>query len=316
MGKLPFETIKREILIKKASAANFGIAPESRSTDILLDYGVINIDKPKGPTSHQVSDYVQRALNIKKSGHSGSLDPGVTGVLPVAIGRATRIVEALLKSGKEYIGIMHLHKDVSEQELADAVKKFIGKIRQMPPLKSAVKRQERTREVYFFEIIERDRKDVLFTTGVEAGTYIRKLIHDMGKKLGGAHMAELRRTKAGAFTEKSIVTLQDLADAFYYYKNGSDKFLRHCIQPIETAVVHLPKIWVLDSTIHTLVHGVDLKTPGLSKLESNINIKDTVAVMTLKNELIAVGIAKMTSQEMMTKDKGICVEINKVFMKA
>jgi H/ACA ribonucleoprotein complex subunit 4 len=312
--KLPFESIKREVLIKKQAETSLGQDPDKRPVSELIEFGVINLDKPKGPTSHQVSDYIQKILEIKKSGHSGTLEPAVTGVLPVALGRATRIVQTLLKAGKEYTGIMHLHKDVSEEDLRKVVDEFIGKIKQLPPIKSAVKRQVREREVYYFDILEIDGKDVLFRTGVEAGTYIRKLIHDIGQKLGGAHMAELRRTKAGPFTDKDLVTLQDLADAYHYYKEGNEKFIRHCIKPIEFAVQHLPKVWVLDTTVSTLTHGVDLKLPGISKLETEIEDKDIVAVMTLKDELIAVGIAKMNSEQMLNEKKGLCVEIHKVFM--
>ena len=316
---LPFEKVKREILVKKQAKTSdkFGCNPEERSVKELINYGVINIDKPKGPTSHQTSFYVQKILGIKKSGHSGTLDPIVTGVLLIAVGRATRIVQSLLKAGKEYVGVMHLHKEISKQELEKVIKEhFVGKIKQIPPLKSAVKRQLREREVYYFDIIEINDQDVLFRTGVEAGTYIRKLCHDIGKKLNtGAHMAELRRTKAGPFSEENLVTLQDLTDAYWYYKNqGNEKFIRHCIRPIETAVRHLPKVWVLDTTVHSLTHGANLKMPGISKLESGIKREDIVAVMTLKDELIAVGTANMTSSQMMNELKGVGVKVQKVFM--
>ncbi len=169
---LPFEEIKRKILVKKETAAE---EAGERIVEELIKYGVVNIDKPKGPTSHQVSAFVQKILGVNKSGHSGTLDPNVSGVLPTALEKATRIVEVLLKAGKEYVGVMHLHKEVSEEELMNEVEKFRGKIRQKPPIKSAVKRVERTREVYYFDILEIDGKDVLFKVGCQAGTYIRKL---------------------------------------------------------------------------------------------------------------------------------------------
>jgi H/ACA ribonucleoprotein complex subunit 4 len=320
MNKLPSEKIKREILIKKQAetSSGYGQDPNKREVEELIDYGVINLDKPKGPTSHQVSEYVQKILKIKKSGHSGTLDPAVTGILPVATGRATRIVQTLLKSGKEYIAIMHLHKEVEEEALRKMLKQFTGKIKQKPPLKSAVKRVERFREIYYLEILEIDQKDVLFRVGCEAGTYIRKLIHDIGKKLGtGAHMAELRRTKAGPFNENSnLATLQDLADAYHFWKEESnEKFIRYCIQPIEAAVQHLPKIWVFDTTVNSLCHGADLKIPGISKLESGIEPDQTIAILTLKDELIATGTAKLASDKILKEEKGIAVLTHKVFMK-
>ena len=319
MGQLPFEKIERRILVKReaATSLNHGCRPEERKTEELIAYGIVNINKPSGPTSHQVSEYVQKILKIDKAGHSGTLDPAVTGVLPVALGRGTRIVQALLNAGKEYVGVMHLHKEVSKEELQKIInEKFLGKIRQLPPIKSAVKREERTREIYYFEILEIEEKDVLFRVGCEAGTYIRKLCHDIGQSLKvGAHMSELRRTKAGPFDESSMATLQDLKDAFHYFFNEkNDQFLRKTIQPVENGVRHFPKVWVLDGAIKSLCHGVDLKMPGIAKLHSGIKKGNLAAVMSLKDELIGLGTAIESSEQMMKKSGGIAVKIEKVFM--
>ena len=240
----------------------------------------------------------------------------MTGVLPVALGRATRIVQTLLTAGKGYVAIMHLHKEVEEKKLRETIKNnFIGKIQQLPPLKSSVKRQLRTRTVYYFDILEIDGKDILFKVGTEAGTYIRKLIHDIGKKLGiGAHMAELRRTKAGPFDESTLFTLHELADAYYFWsEENNEKFIRKVIQTVESGVEHLLKVWVFDTTVESLCHGVDLKVPGISKLNNDILKDENVAIMTLKNELIALGIAKINSKEMLG-ERGIAVQTEKVFM--
>jgi len=315
---LPFEKVKREILVKKEAKTdeNYGCIPEERKTEEIITYGVVNINKPQGPTSHQVSAYVQKILNIKKSGHSGTLDPNVYGLLPVALGRATRIVQTLLNSGKEYVGLMHLHKNIDEKKLNETIKNhFTGKIRQKPPVKSSVRRILRTRKIYYFDILEKDEQDALFIVGCQAGTYIRKLIYDLGIKLGiGANMLELRRTKAGPFNGKTSFTLQDLTDAYHFYKENNDKFLRRIIQPVENAVAHLPKVWVFDTTVGSLCHGSDLKIPGISKLNDKILVEDIVAIMTLKNELIALGIAKMNSVEVLKKDKGLAFKTDKVFM--
>lgn len=239
----------------------------------------------------------------------------MTGVLPVALGRATRVVECLLKAGKEYVAVMHVHKDADEKTIRKTLKQFVGKIMQMPPLKSAVKRQLRQKEIYYIEVLEIDGKDVLFLVGCEAGTYIRKLIFDVGKKIGGAHMAELRRTRVAAFTEESLVTLQDLADAVWYWKNEKDESrIRKCILSVESAVEHLPKIWVLDTSVDSLCHGSALKFPGIVKLNTEIERDDDVAIFTLKNELIGVGKSLASSDEIMENNKGIAVKINKVFM--
>ena len=175
----------------------------------LINFSFINIDKPSGPTSFYTSQFIKKSLGISKTSHLGTLDPMVTGVLPVALGRACRLSDYFMHKDKTYVGIMRLHSDVSDSELKKAVKKFTGKIIQLPPIKSRVKRAEREREVKSFKILEIDKKDVLFETEVQAGTYIRKLIHDIGLEIGGAHMLELRRTKAGIFSEDSIYTLYD-----------------------------------------------------------------------------------------------------------
>lgn len=315
---LPYEKVKKELIIKRRSktSSRFGSDPYTRPIDALFKYGIVNIDKPEGPTSHQTSAYAQKILKVKKGGHSGTLDPKVTGVLPVAFNRATRIVQALLPAGKEYICLMHLHKDVSDKDLELVMKKFTGRITQTPPIKSAVKRRARKRTIYYMKILDRIGQDVLFRVGTQAGTYIRKLVHDMGEALGtGAHMAQLRRTRAGPFKEDTLFTLQDLADAMHYLSKGDETFVRRAIVPMEAAVEHLPKIFVLDSTVNSLCHGAELKLPGVSKFENPISIEDSVAIMTQKGELVALGEATMRSSDML-KESGVCAKVKKVFMEA
>ena len=309
--------MSKQVFIKKEAETTFGKPVAERTTEELLQYGVINIDKPKGPTSHQVSDYVKKIVNINKAGHSGTLDPAVTGVQPVAIGRATRITQFLLTAPKEYVGIMHLHKDIEEaliKQIASEI--FTGKIRQLPPVKSAVKREERTREIYEFEILEVKGREVLFRIKCQAGTYIRKVCSEFGKKHGfGAHMASLRRTQAGPFTEKdNLVTLNDLKDAIHYYKEeNNDKYLRHCIQPIENAVRHLAKTWIFDTTIESVTHGRDIGIPGISKLE-NFKKGELIAIMSLKGELIAIGETLMSAVAINSAEKGLALKTRKVFI--
>lgn len=308
----------KQIFVKKESVGGFGKSPSERTPEELIQYGIVNIDKPKGPTSHQVSDYVQKILHIDKAGHSGTLDPQVTGVQPVALGRATRIAQFLLTAPKEYVCLMHLHQEVEEKVLHETIVKFTGKIKQLPPIKSAVKRQLREREIYDVEVLEIKKQDVLFRIKCQAGTYIRKWVHDFGQSLEiGAHMAELRRTQAGPFTEQdNLVTLNDLQDAYHFYKEESNpKFLLHCIQPIEKALRHIPKCWILDTTIQSVTHGRDVAIPGISKLE-NFRKGEIVAVMTLREELVAIGEALMSGVEINTQEKGIAVKVEKVFMEA
>lgn len=314
--KLPFEELKFSTVVKspEETDASYGCKPEERTAEQLINYGIVNLNKPKGPTSHQVSEFVQRIFGIEKAGHSGTLDPAVTGVLPAALGRATRIVQLLLSAGKEYVGIMHLHKSVEENELRKTLKEFTGKITQLPPVRSAVVRQPRERSVYYFDILEIDGQDVLFRAGVQAGTYIRKLCHDIGKKHGGAHMAQLVRTKAAMFSLDSAVTLQDLEDAVHYWKQGNEKMLRKFILPVETGVQHIPKVYIQDSAVDAVCHGAMLNVPGIVKFETPLDKDDDTAIMTLKGELVAIGSAQMTSEELNKAKKGLAVRTKKVFM--
>jgi len=315
---LPFDKKKREVAILRnaETSPKFGKNPEDRTARELLDYGIAIIDKPSGPTSHQVSFYVKQLLHIEKCGHSGTLDPQVTGVLPIALGRGTRVVQALLPAGKEYVCLMHLHAEIPKEKLLEVFSQFSGRIKQLPPKKSAVKRQWRERNVYYLELLDLVGQDVLFRVGCQAGTYIRKLCHDIGTSLGiGAHMLELRRTKAGPFAEDQLCTLQELTDAFYYYtREKNESYLKACILPFEAAVSGMPKVFVLDSTVDSLCHGASLKVPGIAKLETGIVSDELVAVLTLKGELIGLGNAKLSTEDMQKSSSGISVILNQVFM--
>ncbi|GIU69907.1 MAG: tRNA pseudouridine(55) synthase TruB [Candidatus Woesearchaeota archaeon] len=315
---LPFEKLDRELVVKKdySSSGRFGKRPEERSTEELLNYSILNIDKPSGITSHQVSALVKDILEREKAGHSGTLDPGVTGVLPIGLNKATRIMQWLLTAGKEYVCLMHIHDDVDRNKIIYEMKKFTGKLKQLPPVKSAVKREIRERTVYYVDIIDIQGRDVLFRIGTQAGTYIRKWVHDFGLLLGtNAHMVELRRTKAGPFNESNLTTLTDLKDAYYYYKNeNDDSYLRKILMPPETGINHLKKIYVMDTTVNSLCHGAFLKIPGIVRFERSIIKDDVVAVMTLKEELILVGKSLMNAEQILRDEKGIVVKTEQVFM--
>jgi len=315
---LPFESMDRSLLVKGVYSADesLGKAPSLRNMTEMLNYGIINIDKPSGPTSHQVSAYVKDILGAQKAGHSGTLDPAVTGVLPIGLNKATRIMQWLLTAGKEYVCLMHLHKPLQKDDIVKGISGYTGRIMQLPPIKSAVKRQVRERSVYYVTILDIHDQDVLFRIGCQAGTYIRKWVHDFGLSVGtGAHMVELRRTRAGPFDESTLVTLQDLKDAFYYYSQEHDEsFLRKIILTPEHAVSHLRKVYVMDSAVDSLCHGAFLKVPGIVKLENGIMKGDIVAVFTMKDELILVGKALMDSDSILSSEKGIAVKTEQVFM--
>jgi len=259
------------------------------TADNLLKCSIISLDKPSNYNSHQTAALVKKLLKIEKVGHAGTLDPKVTGVLIILIGKATRLASYLLHSSKEYIGVMHLNKDVSIEKIKSVIeKKFLGKIKQLPPRKAAIKRREREREIYSFKIIEKKGKDVLFRISCEAGTYVRKLIHDLGLALGvGAHMLELRRTKDGIFREDNCVTLYDVVKAIESEKLSS------ILLPIETVTKDMQKIVVKDSALDKLYNGSPLFCDFLVKRKK---LKEGYAAV-LSSEGRLVEIAKVVCEK-------------------
>ncbi|WP_457548524.1 RNA-guided pseudouridylation complex pseudouridine synthase subunit Cbf5 [Archaeoglobus sp.] len=294
----------------------YGCSPFRRPMEDYIRKGFVCIDKPMGPSSHEVVVWVRRILEVEKTGHTGTLDPRVTGVLPIMIEQATKLVQILQGSEKEYVCLMRLHGDVKREDVEKVMKMFEGKIYQRPPLKSAVKKRLRIREVKKIEILEIDGRDVLFKVTTEAGTYIRKLCTDIGEVIGcGAHMQELRRTRTGIFTEEMSYTLQDLLDAYVFWKEeGEERYLRRIIKPMELAVADIPKVVVKDTAVDAICHGADLTARGVCYIEKNVKKGRRVAIFTLKGELVALGVATMDAEEMLRAKKGVVVDVTRVIM--
>ncbi|MFQ6107853.1 MAG: RNA-guided pseudouridylation complex pseudouridine synthase subunit Cbf5 [Thermoplasmata archaeon] len=284
--------------------------------DAILNSGVINLDKPQGPTSHQVSSWVKKMLSVERAGHGGTLDPRVTGVLPIALNRATKALGALLYGDKEYVGILHLHQDVDEKRIRNIMTDFVGEIFQVPPVRAAVKRERRTRRIYELEPLEFEGRNVLFRVRCEAGTYIRTLCVDIGDALGvGGHLADLRRTRSAGFSEGESVTLHDVLDAYVCWREETDpSLLKEVILPLESLLSHLPRITIKDSAVDAVCHGAALAVPGVSRLDSSFASGDIVAVFTQKGEPVALGKALTKSSEIIEKDKGIAIQMQRVLM--
>ncbi len=277
--------------------------------------GWVVIDKPLGPSSHEVVVWVRDILGVKKAGHAGTLDPNASGVLPIAIGKATKLLRALAKCDKEYVAVAEFERPVNEDELKTIAEEFIGKIWQMPPEMSAVRRRLRIRRIYSIEFLEFKENLVLFKTRVQHGTYIRKLISDWGELLGNpGKMAELRRIKSGPFTIKQAVTLHDLKDAMVFYNQGISDEIKNMVLPMEEGVKHLKKVVVSDSAVSALCHGANLARPGLESVDKDVNKGDLVAVFTRKNELIGLGKALVNAKQMLASKKGFIVDMEAVVM--
>jgi tRNA pseudouridine55 synthase len=310
---------KRSVLVKRRAKTDpsFGLPPEKRPLDMHLRLGAINLDKPSGPTSHEVVAWVKRIIKVEKAGHSGTLDPKVTGILPVLLGDATRVMDTLLLAGKEYICLMRIHKPKPKKRILEVCDEFVGPIFQKPPLKSSVVKQLRTREIYYLEVLEIEEQHVLMRVGCEAGTYIRKLCYDIGLALGtGANMEELRRSKAGPFREdETLVTMHQLKDAYVTWEEtGDEKELRRLILPVEVALRHLPRLVISDKAVDAVCHGAPLAAPGLLSLETDINKGDEVALFTLKGEAVAIAKADLSSLEMLASQTGIVARTERVIM--
>jgi len=282
--------------------------------------GVIVIDKEAGITSHDEVDRLRRLFKTRRIGHSGTLDPKVTGVLVCGLGRGTKVLEYVLLSQKVYDCEIIFHKKVTQKQFEQVMTQFQGKIVQLPPVKSSVKRVEREREVYGLELLRfaEDKRSAHIKCSVERGTYIRKLCHDIGTQLGvGAHMGDLRRTDAGPFGlhNSQVVTVSDLQAlfrksrlpvvGFWYIK----KIMR-CIEPIERALKGIPRVTTDSRLKKVIASGADLFVPGVFNAEE-IQEGDMVQIVDENKKVLAVGHAEMTTKQMQVSEKGVAVKITK-----
>lgn len=297
-----------------------GCTPLKRTTEEYIRYGVINLDKPANPSSHEVVSWIRKILKVEKTGHSGTLDPKVTGSLIVCVERATRLVKSQQGAGKEYVCVLRLHDAIeNEIKLSRAIETLTGALFQRPPLISAVKRRLRIRTIYNSKLFEfdKERNLAVFWVDCEAGTYVRTLCVHLGLLLGtGAHMQELRRVRSGIMKESdNIVTMHDILDAMWEYDNNKDdSYLRRVIMPLEVLLTGYKRVVVKDSAVNAICYGAKLMLPGLLRYDDNINVEDVIVLMTTKGEAIALGIAQMTTAVMATCTHGVVSKIKRVVM--
>lgn len=295
----------------------YGTYYDKRTIEQLLNYGIILLDKPPGPTSHETVAWTKRILKLPKIGHSGTLDPQVSGVLPLGLGEATKALGVLLFGPKEYHALGRVHSLPSKEKLCDVVESLTGEIYQKPPQRSAVVRQTRTRTIYEFEVLEQKERLLLTRVLCEAGTYIRKLYYDLGEILGpGATMIELRRTRVDQFRETDgLVTLHELANAFALWEEKKDDSkLKSMIQPVEHALSELKSVVIRDSAIDAMCHGAQLAIPGILQISPNLNKGDIVGIYTQKGEAVALAEATMSGQEIQDAVKGYAFETKRIIM--
>ena len=282
---------------------------------------MINLDKPSNPSSHEVVAWLKRILRVERTGHSGTLDPKVTGCLIVCIDRATRLVKSQQGAGKEYVCVLRLHGKLpgGEAQLARALETLTGALFQRPPLISAVKRQLRIRTIHESKLLEfdNDRQLAVFWVSCEAGTYIRTLCVHLGLLLGvGGHMQELRRVRSGAMDEQEgMCTLHDVLDAQWLHDNQRDEsYLRSVVKPLETLLTTYKRIVVKDSAVNAVCYGAKLMIPGLLRYESGIEVHEEVVLITTKGEAIALAIAQMSTVELSSCDHGVVAKVKRCIM--
>ena len=295
----------------------YGTYYDKRTIEQLLNYGIIILDKPPGPTSHETVAWVKRILKLPKVGHSGTLDPQVSGVLPLGLGEATKALGVLLYGPKEYHALGRVHSLPTKEKLDEVIDMFRGEIFQKPPQRSAVVRQTRTRHIYEFEVLEQKERLLLTRILCESGTYIRKLYYDMGEILGpGATMIELRRTRVDQFYESDgLVTMHELANAFALWEEKKDAGkLMKMIKPVEYAFSEIKSVVIRDSAVDALCHGAQLAIPGILKISPNLKRGDVVGIYTQKGEAVALAESLMDENEIRDATKGYAFETKRIIM--
>ena len=295
----------------------YGVYYDQRSIEQLLEYGLVLIDKPPGPTSHEVVAWAKRILHIPKAGHSGTLDPQVSGVLPLGLGEGTKALGVLLLGPKEYIALGRLHSLPSKEKLQQILDLFKGEIYQKPPQRSAVVRQTRIRTIYELELLEQKERLILLRVLCEAGTYIRKLYYDIGEILSfGGSMIELRRSKVYQFSEDQLITMHELADAYSTWKeDGDSSKLANIILPIEHTLSEIKSVVIRDSAIDSLCHGAQLAIPGILQISGGLKQNDLVAIYSQKGEVVALAEALLSESEIKDNNKGYAFQTKRIIMK-
>ncbi|KNH07123.1 centromere/microtubule binding protein cbf5 [Perkinsela sp. CCAP 1560/4] len=343
----PTDTSHWPLLLKDYSKMNIkktqfnpildaGYSPLHRPIQEHINYGTINIDKPSNPSSHEVVSWIKRIVGAEKTGHSGTLDPKVTGNLIVCLNRATRLVKSQQNQPKEYITVMKLHGPVEggRKAINEALQTLTGAVFQRPPIQSAVKRQLRIRSIYQNTLLEYDEKRglVVFSIQCEAGTYVRTLCVHLGLILGvGAHMEELRRVATGNITEEdNLVTLHDLLDACWLMKNKKQEwYIRQVIDPCEVLLAAgssrmnrqmggggYKRIVVKDTAVNALCYGAKLMVQGVLRYDNAVgdDRKEVIVLITTKGEAIALAFASMSASQIETAEFGIAAVLKRVIM--
>ena len=298
-------------------SSRHGKNPSERGLEALMEAGVILVDKPPGPSSHQLASWARDILGLKRLGHGGTLDPFATGALTLLLGKATRLTEVVLSGDKTYIAVLKIDSSISSKQVEEVLERFSGEIYNVPPLESAVKIRVRTRVIQAIKLLESDQEDGLHTVSVscQAGTYIRTLARDIGLMLGTpCILSELHRHSTGSFEQSSLCTMQQLADAAMLAEEGDEEALCRLIAPVERILGSIPGVWVRDSAIASICHGAPLAVPGVVSLDSGMSAGDKTVIWSSKGEAIAVGEMTVDSSDVPNMTTGELIKPKIVLM--
>jgi len=293
--------------------------------------GLIILDKPPGHTSHEITSFVKKITGAKRTGHAGTLDPDVSGVLPVALGRATKLLRYIAGETKTYIGIIKFRKVQTKEQIEELFRTFTGELVQTPPKISAVRKVPRKRTVYYLKLLEISDSNprlALFEAKVDAGTYIRTLCEDIGKRCGGARMEELRRIAVGNIRESQTVTMQDVVDAMWLLKNKKDgSLLKKIIRPAEN-FIDLPIVTIKNSAIDSIRSGAQIAVPAVVGFQSSafgsnasgglgaqspmVSRNQKVSLFSEDGRFVGVGVTQISSDELKNQKKGIAIRLERV----
>ncbi|MDP6742522.1 MAG: RNA-guided pseudouridylation complex pseudouridine synthase subunit Cbf5 [Candidatus Thalassarchaeaceae archaeon] len=294
----------------------YGCAPEDRTIEQLLEGGWILLDKPSGPSSHQLAAWAREMLGVEKLGHGGTLDPFATGGLVLLSGSAMRLTGRVLKGDKMYICVIRLPSDVNDESLSEAISNLKGRIHNVPPKESAVKVQVRQRSINSFDIVDRDDRILLCTIDCEAGTYVRTLTRDLGLLLDGeVELLELRRGRSGPYSEDDAITMHQLSDAIHLWKqHDQPNAMKKILQPVESLLEGIPQITIKDGAASALSHGAPLASPGIVGMAQDVMRGDEVAIMSLKGEIVCLGTMSVNGSDVPNMNGGEVARPNLVLM--
>lgn len=273
------------------------------------------VDKPRGPTSHQVAAWVRDLLGVERAGHAGTLDPHVSGLLWVGVGPALKLLPLLLDFPKRYVGVIDLHGQVPAAELTSVLAEFQGPIFQTPPVRSAVRRERRIRTIYRLKLLERDGPHLLVDVTCESGTYVRSLAVDLGEALGiGAHLAELRRVGTGPFKENQSVTLLALSDAIAQARGGPPDALLRMLHPIDEIRREFPQVLLKPGAAAAVAHGAGVARGGIRSISRAFPEGAQVVLIAPDGAFLGVGEARVASDHFSSMPHGWVIELRRVMV--